>query len=294
MRSTKNAKAGEPEGSSALARGAYDLAAPQVKRPPAGKNAHVANFCSGRIERIPTGTLARAMAKKVRTPPPPKKVQVPQRRDTRGRTSGRPPWLYALGGAVVAAIVAAAVLGFVLTRDDAGGGTQTKTTATSYNSLPGVRKTKAPWSPEYEFLADRLLPLDLTTLGGHEGLVLHFHTHLDIFVDGKRVAIPALVGINPGAGYLTELHTHNATGVVHVEAQKTRDFTLGQFMAEWGVYLDSRCVGAYCNGLKWYVNGKQQTGNPGNLVFKPHQEIALMVGKLPAKIPSSYKFAPGE
>ena len=236
------------------------------------------------------------MAKKVRTPPPPKKVQVPQRRDTRrgGGAAGRPPWVYAAAGAVAAALVAAAVLGLVLTRDDAGGGTQTRTTASNYNSLPGVRKAKAPWAPEYEFLADRLLPLDLTTLGGHEGLVMHFHAHLDIFVDGKRVAIPRLVGINPGAGYLTELHTHDARGVVHIEAQKERDFTLGQFMAEWGVYLDAKCVGAYCNGLKWYVNGKQQTGNPGNLVFESHQEIALVVGKPPAKIPATYKFSAGE
>jgi hypothetical protein len=260
-----------------------------------GKIPQVAYFRPSGTARFATGTLARAMAKKVRTPPPPRKVQVPQRRDTRrGAAGGRPGWMYAAGGALVAALVAAAVLGFVLTRDDAGGGTQTKTTATDYNTLPGVRKTNAPWPPEYEFLADRLLPLDLTTLGGHEGLVLHFHAHLDIFVDGKRVPIPALVGINPGAGYLTELHTHNATGVVHIEAQKKRDFTLGQFMAEWGVFLDSNCVGAYCNGLKWYVDGKQQTGNPGNLVFKPHQEIALVVGKPPAKVPSSYKFAPGE
>jgi hypothetical protein len=235
------------------------------------------------------------MAKKVRTPPPPKRVQVPQRRDTRkGAGGSRPPWLYAAGGAAAAVLVAAAVLGFALTRGDAGGGTQTRTTATNYNSLPGVRKTKAPWPPEYEFLADRLLPLDLTTLGGHEGLVLHFHAHLDIFVEGKRVAVPALIGINPGAGYLTELHTHDDRGVIHIEAQKARDFTLGQFMAEWGVYLDANCLGAYCNGLKWYVNGKQEMGNPGGLIFKSHQEVALVVGKPPAKIPSSYKFAGGE
>jgi hypothetical protein len=29
-------------------------------------------------------------------------------------------------------------------------------------------------------------------------------------------------------------------------------------------------------------------------VFKPHQEIALVIGKPPAKIPSSYQFPAGE
>jgi hypothetical protein len=235
------------------------------------------------------------MAKKVRTPPPPKKVQVPQRRDTRRSGGGsRPPWVYAAGGAVVAALVAAAVLGFVLTRDDSGGGTQTRTSATNYNSLPGIRKTKAPWPVEYEFLADRLLPLGLTPLA-QEGLATHIHAHLDIFVDGKRVTVPANVGINPGANYLTELHTHDTRGVIHVESPKENDeFTLGQFFGEWAVYLDGRCVGAYCNGLKWYVNGEQQTGNPEGLVLTAHQEIAIVVGKPPQVIPKSYKFSPGE
>ena len=240
------------------------------------------------------GTLARAVAKKVRTPPPPRRVQAPQRRETR-RSGGPPPrspWLYAAGGALIAGAIAAAVVGIVLTR--AGGGSATtKTTGTNYNALPGIRRTKAPWAPEYRFLADRLAPLDLTTLAGHNGLVLHFHTHMDIFVNGKKVKIPPFVGINPGANYLTELHTHDARGVIHIEAQKSRDFTVGQFFAEWAVYLDSHSIGGY-SGMTWYLNGKQQTGNPATLVFKPHQELVFVVGTPPAKIPSSFAFAPGE
>jgi hypothetical protein len=244
------------------------------------------------VGRSGTGTLARAVAKKVRTPPPPRRVQAPQRRETRRPgTPQRPPWLYAAAGALIAAAIAAAVVGIVVARG--GGSAATKTTATDYNALPGIRKTKAPWPPEYRYLADRLVPLDLTTLSGHNGLVLHFHVHIDIFVNGKKVQVPALVGINPGAGYLTELHTHDDRGVIHIEAQKARDFTVGQFFAEWAVYLDSHSIGRY-SAMTWYLNGKQQTGNPAALVFKPHQEIAFVVGTPPAKIPASFKFAPGE
>jgi len=53
-------------------------------------------------------------------------------------------------------------------------------------------------------------------------------------------------------------------------------------------------MGSYCNGLKWYVNGKQQTGNPETLALNPHQEIAIVIGKPPAQIPSSYNFPAGE
>ncbi len=258
------------------------------------KNVHVADFPTGARAGGCAGTLARAVAKKVRTPPPPRRVQAPQRRETR-KAAGiptRPPWMYAAAGAAVVAVIAAVVIAVVVLRDN-GGASSAKST-TNYNALPGIRKTKAPWPPEYAFLADRLLPLDLTTLAGHQGLVEHFHAHLDVFVNGKHVSVPRYIGINVGAGYLTELHTHDSRGVIHIEAQNARDFTLGQFVAEWGVFLNSRCMGAYCNGLKWYVNGTLQTGNPESMVLKSHQEIAIVAGKPPKKIPSSYKFLAGE
>lgn len=235
------------------------------------------------------------VAKKVRTPPPPRRVQAPQRRETR-RAAGvptRPPWVYAAAGAAAVAVIAAVVIGVIVLRDS-GGTSKPKISYASYNTLPGIRKTKAPWQPEYEFLADRLLPLGLTTLS-QEAVTTHYHSHLDIFVNGKKVTVPALIGINVGASYLTELHTHDTRGVIHVESPKPNDhFTLGQFVAEWGVFLNGRCVGAYCGGLKWYVNGKLQTGNPQAYTLQPHDEIAIVVGKAPKKIPSRYKFLAGE
>jgi hypothetical protein len=243
----------------------------------------------------PIGTLARAVAKKVRTPPPPRRVQAPQRRETR-KAAGvptRPPWFYAAAGGGAVAVIAAIVLGVVLLHNN-GGGTKSQANVAGYNKLPGIRRTKAPWPPDYEFLADRLLPLGLQTLG-QEGTATHYHSHLDLYVNGKHVTVPALIGINQGAGYFTELHTHDTRGVIHVESTKSNDhFSLGQFVAEWGVFLNSRCIGAYCNGLKWYLNGKQQTGNPQKYVLQSHDEIAIVVGKPPAKIPSSYKFLQGE
>jgi hypothetical protein len=235
------------------------------------------------------------VAKKVRTPPPPRRVQAPQKRETR-KAAGVPtrsPWVYAGAGAAAAAVIAGAVIAFVVLHKS-GGGTRTSANVASYNTLPGIRRTKAPWPPDYQFLADRLLPLGLLTLS-QEAVTTHYHSHLDIYVNGKHLAVPALIGINPGAGYLTQLHTHDTRGVIHVESPKKHDhFSLGQFFAEWGVFLNSRCIGAYCNHLKWYVNGKQQTGDPQTYVLQSHDEIAVVVGKPPKKIPSSYTFLEGE
>jgi hypothetical protein len=238
------------------------------------------------------------MAKKVRTPPPPKRVQAPQKRETR-KAAGvptRPPWFYAALGAGAVVVIAAIVLGVILVRDSSGGSGKSDSQAAvaSYNRLPGVRKTKAPWPPEYQYLADRLPPLGLTTLP-QEAVNTHYHAHLDIFVDGKKVKVPALIGINVGAQYLTELHTHDTRGVIHIESPKSNDhYTLGQFVGEWGVFLNGRCIGSYCNGLKWYVNGKKQVGNPQRYTLQSHDEVAIVVGKAPAKIPSTYRFLAGE
>jgi hypothetical protein len=42
------------------------------------------------------------------------------------------------------------------------------------------------------------------------------------------------------------------------------------------------------------VNGKRQTGNPAELVLRPHQEIVIASGTPPAKIPGHYDFSAGE
>jgi hypothetical protein len=198
-------------------------------------------------------------------------------------------WVLGGAGIAIAAIVVLLVL--ILRDNGSSGKTSAKTPVATWNSLPGVSKTKAPWPPEYANLTDRLQPLGLNALS-QEQLAFHIHQHLDIFVDGKRVpgGVPAFIGINDSS-YITELHTHTADGIVHVESARKLDFTLGQFFAEWGVFLNGRCVGAYCNGLKWYVNGVRQIGNPQKHVLKNHQEIAIVVGKAPKRIPATFPWA---
>jgi hypothetical protein len=186
-----------------------------------------------------------------------------------------------------------------------GGGSSSKTVTGSaptidYAALPGLQKGKAPWPPEYASLPDRLAPLKLSSLG-MQGTALHIHQHLDIFVNGKPVTVPALVGIYANGdatqgGFFVELHTHDNSGIIHLEAPKTGAFTLGQFFGVWGVRLSSRCIGGYCAApgkpLKFYVNGKRFTGNPNNIILREHQEFAIVYGKPPAKIPSKYDWGP--
>ncbi len=246
------------------------------------------------------------MAKKARTPAPPKRpIQAPKKRDTKRRPRAaavaapdrRNLWLI-IGVLVVIAVAAiAAALFFALHKSSKSHSASSAGFAmrvdpakdASYNRLPGVRKIKAPWAPEYAHLDSRLAPLGLTG-APTEQLAYHIHQHLDILLNGKPLTVPPYIGIccPPTAVYLTQLHTHSSDGVIHVESPTTVDYTLGQFFAEWGVFLNKQCVGAYCQGYKWYVNGKRMTGNPQNLVLKPHLVIVIAIGKQPAHIRSTY------
>ena len=210
---------------------------------------------------------------------------------------------YVLIAGVIALAGIAAALYFLSGSDESKNAIDTSTTPISvgtntqtapsanvnpFNALAGIRKTKAPWPPEYANLSDRLEPLKLTALTQEE-LAFHIHQHLDVFANGKLVpgGVPGLIGVNDDS-YITELHTHAEDGIIHVESATERDYTLGEFFGEWGVYLDSKCVGAYCGGVTVYVNGKKDSGPPQDLVLKEHQQITVVAGKPPAEIPAKY------
>jgi hypothetical protein len=132
------------------------------------------------------------------------------------------------------------------------------------------------------------------------GSDLHTHQHLDLYVNGHRVQVPALVGIDPAVG-MAPLHTHDSSGVIHVESPLVRAYTLGQFFAVWGVRFSPTCLGGYCTTptrrLRVYVNGQPYQADPTTLALAPHQEILVAYGthaELPSPIPATYRFPPGE
>lgn len=125
------------------------------------------------------------------------------------------------------------------------------------------------------------------------GTTVHIHEHLDLFVNGKRSAVPAGIGIDPDGRFLLPLHTHDASGVVHVESPVERNYTLGEFFGVWGVRLTRRCLGHYCGSLRVFVDGRRLASDPGRLRLRQHQEIAIVLGKTVA-VPSSYDFPAGD
>jgi hypothetical protein len=163
-------------------------------------------------------------------------------------------------------------------------------------ALPGELRGPAPWPANQERLDERLAAIGLPALP-QEGFAVHIHAHLDVFVNGKRVRVPAGIGI--ADTFISPLHTHDASGIVHVESPTVRRFTLGQVLAVWGVRFRSHCLGGYCAGgnklLRVYANGKLVT-NPSSLRLTSHQEIVLAFGtkaQLSRPLPKRYAFPPG-
>jgi hypothetical protein len=155
-----------------------------------------------------------------------------------------------------------------------------------------------PW-PRPDDTAERGRAIGLS-VAPMEGTARHFHTHLDVLVDGRPVEVPAGLGIATSGQEMSELHTHDTTGVLHIEAPATgKRYVLGQLFTEWNVRLDGTNLGGLRTGdgrtLTAYVDGQRQDGDPADIELTAHREIALVYGPGDArpKVPSSYHFAQG-
>ena len=147
----------------------------------------------------------------------------------------------------------------------------------------------------------------------YEHLAYHVHAHLDIFLNGQGVRVPAGIGINihdPGVQHdntsdgpayggiqmcrrpcISPLHTHDGSGLLHTETATVKPNRLGQFFIEWNVGLSRSCVGGFCRpktAVAIYVDGKLYRGDPRTILLSDRREIAIVIGKPPRSIPSSY------
>ena len=174
--------------------------------------------------------------------------------------------------------------------------------------------TVEPWkAPADAMAATRSAGLVPET---RELLAYHVHAHLDVFVDGQHITIPAGIGIdisNPGVQQFTDggqisyggiegcdrpcispLHTHDVTGIIHTESATEVGNTLGQFFIEWRQRLDASCVASYCGPaekIEVYIDGEHYSGNPADIGLSDHREIAIVIGTPPAQIPASADFS---
>ena len=142
---------------------------------------------------------------------------------------------------MVAALLAlSACLGVVACGDDSGNGSSASKGSPTYHAAraPAPSTGAPPWPAPPD-------PLALTREAGLqpgrvEQLKYHVHAHLDVFVNGKGVEVPAGIGINiddpgvksfPDPAYggiklcaepcISPLHTHDTIGILHTESPRS-------------------------------------------------------------------------
>jgi hypothetical protein len=116
-----------------------------------------------------------------------------------------------------------------------------------------------------------------------EQLATHYHAHLTILYKGQPVTVPAQIGIQPTCLYW--MHTHDDSGIIHIEAPKSeagRKFKLGEFFTVWGQPLTGKQVStiklAPGDQVKAWVDGKPYTGNPANITLSSREQIVIEIG----------------
>jgi hypothetical protein len=117
----------------------------------------------------------------------------------------------------------------------------------------------------------------------------HYHAHLSIFVNGSAFLVPGGIGIKPDCIYW--LHTHDESGIIHIESPQNNTFNLGQFFDIWGQKFNNTQlfefnIGNSTNGgLAVYLNGTAIKQGPfREIPIFNHEDIVVTYGGPPQKI----------
>jgi hypothetical protein len=131
------------------------------------------------------------------------------------------------------------------------------------------------------------VPASNVPCGPSEVLIRHEHAHLAIVIRGQLRTVPANIGIT--ATQICWLHTHDTSGIIHVEAGDSRTFTLGDFFAVWrqplsATVLDGETAGSG-EAIQATVNQQPHLGAPETIVLRDKQDIVLQLGPPLLQIP---------
>jgi len=168
--------------------------------------------------------------------------------------------------------------------------TTRRRSTTTRRPSDGPAEFPAPSNPAKAIRAAGLPELD------EEGSFVHYHAHLDVIINGEFVTVPGEIGI--ARTTISPLHTHDDSGIVHIESDEDAEYTTKQFFTQWEVELDESCVGDFCaddeHQLLGFVNG-EQVDDPSAIVFGEGDEVVIWYGSESdsADIPTSYEFPDG-
>jgi hypothetical protein len=124
--------------------------------------------------------------------------------------------------------------------------------------------------------------------------------HLETFVDGRVVLMPAGIGVAPrhlrdgayvrGGRCDYPMRTREPTGLIEIE--HGRRPTVGVLFDLWGKRLSSGRVLAFTGRVRAYVGSRRVDGDPRRIRLAPHAVVTLETGRY-VRPHASYAFPPG-
>ena len=101
-------------------------------------------------------------------------------------------------------------------------------------------------------------------------IIMYTHSNLNVTVNGKSLLVPNGVGINSTlwndhsldkfgterkattfgmiSPAMSPLHTHDTTGIIHVESTEYKNYTLEDFLNIWGLRLEGKEISLIIDG----------------------------------------------
>lgn len=154
--------------------------------------------------------------------------------------------------------------------------------AAGYTEVQAAEALSTPYWADWSYTGTA--PIDGVACASSEAY--HIHAMLSIYRNGTRLALPKNIG-RSACNY--DMHTHDGTGVIHVETAAPKAFTLGQFFSLWGQTLSPAEVAGLPDAPTFYVVQNEQvtkvTANPDDITLEGHKEIVIVTGTPPAEIP---------
>jgi hypothetical protein len=122
--------------------------------------------------------------------------------------------------------------------------------------------------------------------------VYHIHAYLDMYINGSKLPLPKDIGIASDGSCNYWLHTHDTSGVIHIESPSQRIFTLGNFVDEWAQVFPALGYPPELDlsTTNWvaYVNGKLYSGDFHSIPLNTHAIITLVYNSPNAKPTTTY------
>lgn len=134
-------------------------------------------------------------------------------------------------------------------------------------------------------------PVDNIYCDALEQTVYHIHAHLSIYINGTLSPIPQNMGIASDGSCYYWLHTHDTTGVIHIESPTQKDYTLGNFFDEWSTNFSSLGYPsqlALSTGWQVWIDGKPYTGDFRNIPLTAHELITMAYNSPRVKPDTTY------